>query len=129
MSVRGGRALRAATELVRSRRSSIQVHAGPDLDRPKRMRTANMTCISDRRAACRAAGPHLGAWSTMVQPKAQGQRSIQIDGLHVPCVSLQTAGDQHGLVFRLIYLSIYLSICHVRVQCRRSAGVRQTEVP
>jgi hypothetical protein len=31
--------------------------------------------------------------------KAQGQRSIQIDGLRVPCVSHQTAGHQHGLVF------------------------------
>jgi hypothetical protein len=41
----------AATELVRTRRSSIQVHAGPDLNRPKRMRTANMTCISDRQAS------------------------------------------------------------------------------
>ena len=33
----------------------------------------------------------------MGQPKAQGQRSIQIryiDGLRVPCVSHQTAGDQ-----------------------------------
>ena len=43
----------AATELVRTRRSSIQVHAGPDLNRPKRMRTANMTCISDRQASHR----------------------------------------------------------------------------
>ena len=35
----------------------------------------------------------------MGQPKAQGLRSIQIDGLRVPCVSHQTAGDQNGLVF------------------------------
>ena len=35
----------------------------------------------------------------MGQPKAQGQRSIQIDRLRVPCVSHQTAGDEHGLVF------------------------------
>jgi len=34
---------------------------------------------------------------------SSGQRSIQIDGLRVPCVSLQTPGwrpHQHGLVFR-----------------------------
>ena len=42
-----------ATELVCTRISSIQVHAGPDLDRPKRTRTANMTCISDQRASRR----------------------------------------------------------------------------
>ena len=46
------------------------------------------------------AGLDLETRSTMGLPRAQGQRSIQIDGLHVPCVFLQTAGDQHGLVFR-----------------------------
>ena len=36
-----------------------------------------------------------------MEPKAQGQRSIQIDGLCVRayCTKDQTAGDQHGLVF------------------------------
>jgi len=45
------------------------------------------------------AGPHLGTEPTTGVPDGQGQRSIQIDGLRVPCVSLQTPGDQHGLVF------------------------------
>jgi hypothetical protein len=45
-------------------------------------------------------------WPIWVSPKrrvSSGQRSIQIDGLRVPCVSLQTPGwrpHQHGLVFR-----------------------------
>ena len=47
-----------------------------------------MICISDRRAARRTTPEdmvhHMGL------PKAQGQRSIQIDGLRVPCVSHQT---------------------------------------
>ena len=33
-------------------------------------------------------------------PKAHGPQSIQIEGLRMLCVLLQTAGDQHGLVFR-----------------------------
>jgi hypothetical protein len=92
MSVEAVRCARRLS-VVRTRRSSIQVHAGPDLDRPKRMRTANMTFIAySSRTGEPPAGPHLGARSIMGQPKAQGQRSIQIDGLRVPCVSLQTAG-------------------------------------
>ena len=46
------------------------------------------------------AGPHLGTEPTTGVPDGQGQRSIQVDGLRVPCVSLQTPGDQHRLVFR-----------------------------
>jgi len=30
-------------------------------------------------------------------PNGQGQRSIQIEGLRVPCELLQAPGDQHGL--------------------------------
>ena len=33
-------------------------------------------------------------------PRCQAQQSIQIDGSRVPCVLLQSPGDQHGLVFR-----------------------------
>ena len=33
-------------------------------------------------------------------PDGQGQRSIQIDGLRVPCEWLQAPGDQHGLASR-----------------------------
>ena len=32
-------------------------------------------------------------------PKAHGPQSIQIEGLRMPCVLLQTAGDQDGLLF------------------------------
>ena len=53
-----------------------------------RVRQTNMTFISDRRAARRTTP--VGARSTMGQPKAQGQRSIQIDGLRVPCVSYRS---------------------------------------
>ena len=45
------------------------------------------------------AGPHLGTVPTTSVPDGQGQRSIQVDGLRVPCVSLQTPGDRHGLDF------------------------------
>eukprot|EP00964_Phaeocystis_antarctica_P076170 scaffold47081_cov64-Phaeocystis_antarctica.AAC.6 len=41
----------------------------------------------------------MGTWYTMGLPKARGPQSTQIEGLRVPCVLLQTAGDQHGLVF------------------------------
>ena len=46
------------------------------------------------------AGPDLETWYTMGLPKARGPQSIQIEGLRMPCVLLQTAGDQDGLVFR-----------------------------
>eukprot|EP00964_Phaeocystis_antarctica_P013139 scaffold7205_cov46-Phaeocystis_antarctica.AAC.1 len=37
------------------------------------------------------------SWYTMGLPKAHGPQSIQIEGLRVPYVLLQTAGDQDGL--------------------------------
>ena len=43
------------------------------------------------------AGPHLGTVLTTGLPDGQGQRSIQIDGLRVPCEWLQAPGDQLGL--------------------------------
>ena len=70
-------------------------------DLKKRARTANISYpvhLGVRRAACRTTPEGMVHHGSL--PKAQGQRSIQIDGLRVPCVLLQTAGDQDGLVFR-----------------------------
>ena len=46
------------------------------------------------------AGPHLGIVLTTGLPDGQGERSIQIDGLRVPCEWLQAPGDQLGLASR-----------------------------
>jgi hypothetical protein len=63
-------------------------------------RTANMTFISDRRAARRTT-PGGTVYHGSAQSAGSAEASIQIDGLRVPpCVSLQTPGDQRGLVFR-----------------------------
>ena len=83
----------------------------PLSSRPKRTRTGmRHPCISDRRAA--RGRLDLGTWYTMGLPKAQGQRSIQIDGLRVPCVLLHTAGDQQGLNARF------------PTRCSRSCGMQ-----
>jgi len=99
MTVQTVRCARRLSSCARVDLRCKSMPAQPRLLRTKRTRTAYMTFISDRRAARRAT-PRGTVFSTMGQPKAQGQRSIQIDGLRVPCVSLQTPGDQHELVFR-----------------------------
>jgi hypothetical protein len=98
MTVEAVRYTRRLSPWLRSRRSSMQVDAGPRLLRTKRTRTANVVCTSDRQAARRTTPG--GTVPTTSVPDGQGQRSIQVDGLRVPCVSLQTPGDQHRLVFR-----------------------------
>ena len=72
----------------------MRAHAGSDL-----LACARQTC-SVSRSDKLPVGPHLRTPVATSLPKGQAQRSIQIDGLRVPCVLLQSPGDQHGLVFR-----------------------------
>ena len=72
----------------------MRAHAASDL-----LACARQTC-SVSRSDKLPVGPHLRTPVATSLPKGQAQRSIQIDGLRVPCVPLQSPGDQHGLVFR-----------------------------
>jgi hypothetical protein len=76
------------------RYKSMRAHATSDLNA-----CARQTC-SVSRSDKLPAGPHLRTPVATSLPKGQAQRSIQIDGSRVPCVLLQSPGDQHGLVFR-----------------------------
>lgn len=75
------------------RYKSMRAHATSDLNA-----CARQTC-SVSRSDKLPAGPHLRTPVATSLPKGQAQRSIQIDGSRVPCVLLQSPGDQHGLVF------------------------------
>ena len=75
------------------RHKSMRAHAASDL-----LACARQTC-SVSRSDKLPVGPHLRIPVATSLPKGQAQRSIQIDGLRVPCVLLQSPGDQHGLVF------------------------------
>ena len=76
------------------RYKSMRAHAASDL-----LACARQTC-SVSRSDKLPVGPHLRTPVATSLPKGQAQRSIQIDGLRVPCVLLQSPGDQHGLVVR-----------------------------
>ena len=66
------------------RYKSMRAHAASDL-----LACARQTC-SVSRSDKLPAGPHLRTPVAMSLPKGQAQRSIQIDGLRVPCVLLQS---------------------------------------
>ena len=68
------------------RYKSMRAHAASDL-----LACARQTC-SVSRSDKLPVGPHLRTPVATSLPKGQAQRSIQIDGLRVPCVLLQSPG-------------------------------------
>ena len=86
------RALRSATvspcACPKVRYKSMRAHAASDL-----FACARQTC-SVSRSDKLPAGPHLRTPVATSLPKGQAQRSIQIDGLRVPCVLLQRSKVQ-----------------------------------
>ena len=96
MSVEAVRCARRLSPCVRAdlRCKSMLARIATDLNERVRQ-----TCPESRTGEP-PAGPHLGTVLTTGLPDGQGQRSIQIDGLRVPCEWLQAPGDQHGLASR-----------------------------